>query len=43
MGLFFPAVDYLTQQVIKRSANVTIPVVVDFSSMIDVDYTACKV
>lgn len=43
LGLYFPAVDYMMQEVLKLSADKSMPIVIDFSNVLNIDYTAAEV
>lgn len=45
LGLYYSAVDYLTQEIVKTTTNMnsTTPIVIDCSNILQVDYTATQV
>ncbi|XP_043280771.1 sodium-independent sulfate anion transporter-like isoform X2 [Venturia canescens] len=42
IGLFYPAIDYLSTKITKVASEFAIPVVVDFERLQGIDYTAVK-
>lgn len=46
LGLYFSAVDYLSQEIVKgvlECGYSTVPIVIDFTGILNVDYTAVQV